>query len=143
MGCAAHVAGTVSGLWFGFGGEPASARLLRFRHPGCTGGLRCGFQSRGCAFAPTTGLRLPGPFVLTPFVQHLAKLSMKKAGLWGKPVITLSYKETGARFQELLNQEWGIGYLPVALLDHHPIAAGESYWEVSCEETLTDAANLG
>jgi Undecaprenyl-phosphate galactose phosphotransferase WbaP len=68
---------------------------------------------------------------------------MKKAGLWGKPVITLSYKETGARFQELLNQEWGIGYLPVALLDHHPIAAEKSYWEVSCEETLTDAANLG
>jgi Undecaprenyl-phosphate galactose phosphotransferase WbaP len=84
-----------------------------------------------------------GLLFLTPFVQHLAKLSMKKAGLWGKPVITLSYKETGARFQELLNQEWGIGYLPVALLDHHPIAAGESYWEVSCEETLTDAANLG
>src|SRR5215212_757902 len=67
MGCAAHVAGTVSGLWFGFGGEPASARLLRFRHPGCSGGLRCGFQSRGCAFAPTTGLRLPGPFVPNPF----------------------------------------------------------------------------
>src|SRR5215218_3014721 len=84
-----------------------------------------------------------GLLFLTPFVQHLAKLSMKKAGLWGKPVITLSYKETGARFQELLNQEWGIGYLPVALLDHHPIAAGESYWEVSCEETLTDAAILG
>src|SRR5215212_3129461 len=76
-----------------------------------------------------------GLLFLTPFVQHLAKLSMKKAGLWGKPVITLSYKETGARLQELLNQEWGIGYLPVALLDHHPIAAGESYWEVSCEET--------
>jgi Undecaprenyl-phosphate galactose phosphotransferase WbaP len=83
-----------------------------------------------------------GLLFLTPFVQHLAKLSMKKAGLWGKPVITLSYKETGARIQELLNQEWGIGYLPVALLDHHPIAAGESYWEVSCEETLADAANL-
>jgi Undecaprenyl-phosphate galactose phosphotransferase WbaP len=84
-----------------------------------------------------------GLLFLIPFVQHLAKLSMKKAGLWGKPVITLSYKETGARFQELLNQEWGIGYLPVALLDHHPVAAGDSYWEVSCEETLTDATNLG
>ena len=84
-----------------------------------------------------------GLLFITPFVQHFVKLGMKKAGLWGKPVITLSYKETGARIQELLNQEWGIGYLPVALLDHHPIAAGESYWEVSCEETLTDAANLG
>src|SRR5215217_8794655 len=84
-----------------------------------------------------------GLLFLTPFVQHLVKLSMKKAGLWGKPVITLSYKESGARFQELLKQEWGIGYLPVALLDRHLVAAGETYREVSCEETLTDAANLG
>jgi Undecaprenyl-phosphate galactose phosphotransferase WbaP len=84
-----------------------------------------------------------GLLFLTPFVLHSVKLGMKKAGLWGKPVITLSYKETGARFQELLKQEWGIGYLPVALLDHHLVAAGKSYREVSCDETLTDAANLG
>ena len=81
-----------------------------------------------------------GLLFLTPVVQHLVKLGMKKAGLWGKPVIILSYKETGARFQELLKQEWGIGYLPVALLDHHLVAAGKSYREVSCEEPLTDAA---
>jgi Undecaprenyl-phosphate galactose phosphotransferase WbaP len=84
-----------------------------------------------------------GLLFLTPFVQHAVKLSMKKAGLWGKPVIILSYKETGAKFQELLKQEWGMGYSPVALLDHHLVAAGKSYQDVSCEETLTDAANLG
>src|SRR5215212_11549003 len=67
MGRAARVAGTISGLWSGFGGEAASTRLLRFRHPGRTGGLRCRFQSRGCAFAPATGLRLPGPLVPNPF----------------------------------------------------------------------------
>src|SRR5215218_10737935 len=83
-----------------------------------------------------------GLLFITPFVQYFVRLGMKKAELWGKPVITLSYKETGAQFQELLNQEWGIGYLPLALLDHHPIAAGKSYRDVSCEETLTDAANL-
>ena len=84
-----------------------------------------------------------GLLFLTPFVQHFVKLGMKKAKLWGKPVITLSYKETGATFQELLKQEWGMGYYPVALLDHHLVAAGKSYRDVSCEETLTDAANLG
>ena len=84
-----------------------------------------------------------GLLFITPFVQHFVKLGMKKARLWGKPVITLSYKETGARFQELLKQEWGMGYSPVALLDHHVVAAGKSYQEVSCEEALTDAANLG
>jgi Undecaprenyl-phosphate galactose phosphotransferase WbaP len=84
-----------------------------------------------------------GLLLLTPFVRHFAKLGMKKARLWGKPVIILSYRETGAEFQELLKQEWGIGYSPVALLDQHLLAAGKSYREVSCEETLANAANLG
>jgi Undecaprenyl-phosphate galactose phosphotransferase WbaP len=84
-----------------------------------------------------------GLLFLTPFVQHLVKLGMKKAGLWGKPVIILSYKDSGARFQELLKQQWGIGYVPVALLDRYLVAAGGSYQGVSCDETLTDAANLG
>jgi Undecaprenyl-phosphate galactose phosphotransferase WbaP len=84
-----------------------------------------------------------GLLFLTPFVQPLVKLGLKKAKLWGKPVIILSYKETGAKFQELLEQEWGIGYTPVALLDHHLVAAGKSYRGVSCDETLTHAATLG
>jgi Undecaprenyl-phosphate galactose phosphotransferase WbaP len=84
-----------------------------------------------------------GLLFLTPFVQHFAKLGMKKAGLWGKPVIILSYRETGAEFQELLKQQWGMGYSPVALLDHHLVAAGKSYREVSCKETLAEAMNLG
>ena len=84
-----------------------------------------------------------GLLFITPFVQHFVKLGMKKAGLWGKPVITLSYEETGADFQELLKQEWGMGYSSVALFCHGLVAAGKSYREVSCEETLADAANLG
>jgi Undecaprenyl-phosphate galactose phosphotransferase WbaP len=84
-----------------------------------------------------------GLLFMTPFVQHFVKLGMKKAKLWGKPVVILSYKETGSRFQELLKQQWGMGYNPVALLDHHLVAAGKSYRGVSCEETLADAANLG
>ena len=84
-----------------------------------------------------------GLLFLTPFVQHFAMLSMKKAGLWGKPVITLSYKETGAMFQELLKQEWSMGYYSVALLDHLLVAAGKSYREVYPEEALTEAAILG
>src|SRR5215208_2285834 len=75
MGGAAGVAGTVSGLWFGFGGEAASAHLLNFRHPGYTSDLRCGFSSRESAFAHTTGLRLPGPIVPNAF-----RAAPRKAG---------------------------------------------------------------
>jgi Undecaprenyl-phosphate galactose phosphotransferase WbaP len=81
---------------------------------------------------------------LAPIVQHFVKLAMKRAKLWGKPVIIVSYKETGARFQKLLRQEWAMGYSPVALLDHHLVAAGKkNYGEVSSAETLSEAATLG
>ena len=65
-------------------------------------------------------------FVPNPFRAAPCKAGYEEGRFGGKPVITLSYKETGARFQELLKQEWGIGYLPVALLDHHLVAAGQS-----------------
>ena len=84
-----------------------------------------------------------GLLFLTPIVQHLVRLGMKKAGWWGKPVITLSYKETGATFQELLTQEWGMGYLPVALLNRDLVAGGKSYRKNSGDETLDEAAHLG
>jgi Undecaprenyl-phosphate galactose phosphotransferase WbaP len=89
------------------------------------------------------GFAFLGILFITPFVQHVVRLAMKKAELWGKPVIILSYKEIGAQFQELLKQQWGMGYSPVALLYHHLVAAGKAYRKDSCEETLADAANLG
>ena len=138
---------TLLGLYPGYGLDSAE-RLRRhtysvFATLAVLAVFAVGFQVGDALSRLLLACAFLGLLFLTPFVQHLAKLSMKKAGLWGKPVITLSYKETGARFQELLKQEWGIGYSPVALLDHHLVAAGKSYREVSCEETLTDAANLG
>ena len=84
-----------------------------------------------------------GLLFLTPFVQHFVKLSMKRARLWGKPVLILSYRDTGAEFLELLEREWSLGYAPVALLDYHLTPAGEYYRETPYLETLTDAVNLG
>lgn len=84
-----------------------------------------------------------GLLFLTPFVQYFVRLGMKRAGLWGKPVIVLSYKGTGAEFLELLDQEWSLGYVPVALLDYHLTPAGESYRETPYLETLTATVNLG
>jgi Undecaprenyl-phosphate galactose phosphotransferase WbaP len=102
-----------------------------------------GFQIGNLLSRLLLAIAFLGLLFMAPFVQHFVKLGMKKAKLWGKPVIILSYKETGARFQELLKQEWGIGYDPVARLDHHLVAAGKSYLEGSYEENLTNAANLG
>jgi Undecaprenyl-phosphate galactose phosphotransferase WbaP len=135
------------GLYPGYGLDSAE-RLRRhtysvFATLGVLAVVAVGFQIGNLLSRILLAFAFLGLLFLTPFVQHFVRLGMKKAELWGKPVITLSYKETGAKFQELLKQEWGMGYDPVALLDHHLIAAGKSYREDSCAETLAEAANLG
>lgn len=84
-----------------------------------------------------------GLLLLAPVVQHFMKLGMKRARLWGKPVLILGYRDTGEPFWELLKQEWSLGYSPVAILGHHLAPAGEAYEDFSSEENLTYAADLG
>jgi Undecaprenyl-phosphate galactose phosphotransferase WbaP len=135
------------GLYPGYGWDSAE-RLRRhtysvFATLGVLAVVAVGFQIGNLLSRILLAFAFLGLLFLTPFVQHFVRLGMKKAELWGKRVIILSYKETGAKFQELLKQEWGMGYSPVALLDHHLVAAGKSYREDSCAETLAEAANLG
>ncbi len=58
-----------------------------------------------------------GLLFLTPFVQYFVKRGMKKVGLWGKPVLILSYKEPN--IARLLKQHWELGYDPIAVFDYH------------------------
>ena len=81
-----------------------------------------------------------GLLFVAPFVQYLSRRVMRRIGLWGKPVLILSYKDTGEQFLRLLEREWGQGYEPVALFDYNLVPAGSSYKEAPYEETLTDAA---
>ena len=87
-------------------------------------------------------LAFVGLLFVTPFVRHLVLQGLKRLGLWGKPVIILSYRDTGAQFLELLRREWGLGYNPVALFDYNIVPASESSEDTSYEETLRDAANI-
>jgi Undecaprenyl-phosphate galactose phosphotransferase WbaP len=135
------------GLYPGYGLEPAE-RLRRhaysvFATLAVLAVSAVGLQVGDLLSRSLLALAFLGLLFLTPPVQHFVKLGLKKAKLWGKPVIIVSYKGTGAEFQELLRQEWAMGYSPVALLDQDLVAAGKSYREVSYAETLTDAANLG
>lgn len=84
-----------------------------------------------------------GLLLATPPLGHFVRLGLKKAELWGKPVIVLSYKDTGEEFLDLLEQEWSLGYSPIALLDYQLTPAGEHFRETSYRETLTAAINLG
>jgi Undecaprenyl-phosphate galactose phosphotransferase WbaP len=101
-------------------------------------GLKVGFLLSRMLLA----MAFLGLLFFTPIAQHFVRLGLKKVGWWGKPVIVVSYKDNGVQFWELLKQEWGLGYSPVALLDHNLAPAGASYQEMPYEETLVEAANL-
>jgi hypothetical protein len=40
-----------------------------------------------------------------------------EGGLWGRPVVIIGYTETSAHTVKLLQEEWGLGYDPVAVFD--------------------------
>ncbi len=84
------------------------------------------------------GLLLGGPFS-----QYLVRWCLKRINLWGKPVIVLSYQNAGDQFLEHLEQEWGLGYKPVALFYYYLSPIGESFEETSYEETLATVMDLG
>jgi Undecaprenyl-phosphate galactose phosphotransferase WbaP len=104
--------------------------------------LALGFQVGDLFSRLLLGLAFLGLLFATPLVRRLSMLGLKLVDLWGKPVIVLSYKDTGTRFLELLEHEWGLGYKPLALFDHNLLPAGRSFREAPYEETLADAVGV-
>jgi len=63
------------------------------------------------------GIVFLGLLLLSPLMRQLVKTWMAKHGVWGKPVIIVGSRESGARLRELLEREWGLGYRPAAVFD--------------------------
>lgn len=80
--------------------------------------------------------------LLAPLLQYLAKRTISKAGVWGKPVMVFGSGEIGERFTRLLREEWELGYCPVAVFDYRLLSAGNSSEARLYEENLQDAAGL-
>jgi Undecaprenyl-phosphate galactose phosphotransferase WbaP len=57
--------------------------------------------------------------LFAPFVRYLVKRGLKEIGLWGKPVVILSYKRIAANVTDRLNRNWELGYNPVAVFGYH------------------------
>ena len=98
-----------------------------------------GFQVENLPPRALLFLAFLGLLFTVPFAQYLTRRGMRRIGLWGKPVVILSYKETGEQFLQLLEREWGQGYEPIALFDYNLMPAGASFEETPYEKTLADA----
>lgn len=104
--------------------------------------LALGFQVGGMLSRLLIGLAFMGLLFAAPLLRYFMMQGLDRIGAWGKPVIVLSYKDTGVRFVELMKREWGLGYKPVALFDYNLVPAGDSFSEVPYHETLADAEDF-
>lgn len=85
------------------------------------------------------GTSFLGLLFLAPLARQALASALRRIGLWGKPVIILSYKDTGNKFVELLRVEWGLGYKPAGLFDYNLVPAGEAFADAPYQETFADA----
>ncbi len=88
-------------------------------------------------------LGFAGLAVLAPPARYLTKLSLRKAGLWGKPVVVLSFGETGGRLIRALRSEWTLGFEPRAIFDGRRVPVGGEIEGVPYGGTVEDAVVWG
>ena len=77
--------------------------------------------------------------VAGPLVRYLAKRTLKRFGLWGKPVAVLGAGEAGRRLVRSLKEEWGLGFVPVAVFDFRLAPTGGVLEGVPYGGTVVDA----
>jgi len=83
-----------------------------------------------------------GLLIFVPFARYLTAWAIKRAGLWGKRVVVLSYKETGTNIVEALRRKWELGYDPVAVFDFRLDTTGVLFEGADHQEALASVADV-
>jgi Undecaprenyl-phosphate galactose phosphotransferase WbaP len=83
-----------------------------------------------------------GLLLAAPLARTLMKWTMRRGGIWGKPVVVLGAQAAGARVLRVLKEEWRFGFRPVGIFDD-PLKVSEVALEgVPYGGTLTDAVAM-
>ncbi len=101
-----------------------------------------GFQVGGLLSRLMLVFMFSGLLIFSPFVRYLTARAIKRAGLWGKPVVILSYKETGTNIVEALRRRWELGYDPVAVFDFRLDTAGVLFEGIDHQQALSGVVAL-
>jgi Undecaprenyl-phosphate galactose phosphotransferase WbaP len=83
-----------------------------------------------------------GLLVLAPLTQYFVKRGLKEVGLWGKPVVVLSYSETGTNIATVLDQKWELGYNPIAVFNYRLGTAESPSEGVDHQRVLANVVDL-
>ena len=101
-----------------------------------------GFQAGGLLSRLLLLIVFLGFLVVAPLTRYLTKWIMKEVGIWGKPVVVLSYKETGTNIVNSLNHRWELGYNPVAVFDYRLGTREGIRGDADHHQALTNVAKL-
>ena len=88
-------------------------------------------------FQPAIGFL--GLLVSAPPLRQALKWSLRRLGLWGKPVVVVGSSGVGDRVRGHLKAQWGLGYDPVAVFEFDPKFPAE---DASGEDSLEGVAEL-
>jgi Undecaprenyl-phosphate galactose phosphotransferase WbaP len=80
--------------------------------------------------------------VVAPVERYLVKRSMRKLKLWGKPVVVLGAGDAGVELVRGLQEEWGLGFKPVAVFDFGLAPRGGVLEGVPYGGTVADALGV-
>ena len=83
-----------------------------------------------------------GLLMAAPMVRYLVKWSLRNVGLWGKPVVILGARSTGASVLSVLQKEWQLGFRPVGVFDNRVAPNGGTLEGVPYGGTIIDAVTV-
>ena len=84
-------------------------------------------------------LGFTGLLFVVPLAQSSVRWGMWRLGLWGRPVVVIGYKYTCTQTVKLLEEDWKLGYEPVAVFDQGISPSGKQFKSTSPDEVMTEA----
>ncbi len=80
--------------------------------------------------------------LLAPLARHFVKWGMAKTRLWGKPVAIIGADKSGKGLTQTLQEEWGLGFKPLAVFDLPPASEDTLLKGEPDSESVYDSLDL-
>lgn len=137
---------TTMGLYPGYGMNPVEELRRQGHAVALTLAITAVFALAIGAGSSLTLLPITAAFVglslIAPLVRYFVKLSMRRLGLWGKPVVVMVSTRGEMELVSTLEREWELGFRPVAVVDERTASGGRLIDYASYESSLARTEEL-
>ena len=88
------------------------------------------------------GTNFSGRLLLAPVWRYLMKCALRRAELWGKPVIIFGAGGVGEQLVRSLEREWSLGFSPAGVFDFSLTRQGGTFEDLSLGGTVSAAVTM-